>query len=38
MLLGDQEDIEKRPDRASHIGREEIDRVERERIETPALG
>jgi hypothetical protein len=38
MLLGDQEDIEKRSDRAAHVGREEIDRVKREWVETLALG
>jgi hypothetical protein len=38
MLLGDQEDIEIRPHRAAHVGREEIDRVERERGETLAFG
>ena len=37
MLLGDQKDIEKRPDRAAHVGCQEIDRVERERVETLAL-
>ena len=37
MLLGDQEDIEIRSDRSAHVGGEEIDRVERERVETPAL-
>ena len=30
MLLGDQEDIEIRPDRAADVGREEIHRIKRE--------
>jgi hypothetical protein len=38
MLLGDQEDIEIRPDRAAYVGEQEIDGVERERVETLALG
>jgi hypothetical protein len=38
MLLCDEKDIEIRPDRAAHIGRQEIDRIEREWVETFALG
>ena len=38
MLLGDQEDIEIRPERTAHVGEQEIDGVERERVETLALG
>ena len=37
MLLADQKDVEKWPDRAAHVGCQEIDRVERERVETLAL-
>ena len=37
MLPGDQENIEIRPDRAADVGREEIDRIERERGEALAL-
>jgi hypothetical protein len=35
MLLGDQEEIEKRSNRAAHVSREEIDRVEPEWVEAP---
>jgi hypothetical protein len=38
MLLGDQEHVEIRPQRAADIGEQEVDRVERKRIETPAVG
>jgi hypothetical protein len=38
MLLGNQEDIEIRANRAAHVGREEIDRIERERIEALVFG
>ena len=38
MLLGDQEDIEIRPQRAAHVGEQEVDGVERARIEMLALG
>ena len=38
MLLGDQEHIEIRPDRAAYVGEQEVDGVERERAETLALG
>jgi hypothetical protein len=38
MLLGDQEHVEIRPQRATHVGQQEVDGVERERVETLALG
>jgi len=38
MLLGNQEDIEIRANRAAYVGREEIDRIERERIEALVFG
>ena len=34
MLLGDQEHIEIRPERAADVGQQEVDGVERERVET----
>ena len=37
MLLGDQEHVEIRPERAAHVGEQEIDGVERERVKAPAL-
>ena len=38
VLLGDQEHVEIRPERAAHVGQQEIDRVERERRDTLAFG
>jgi hypothetical protein len=38
MLLGDQEHIEIRPEGAAHVGEQEVDSVERQRVETLALG
>ncbi len=35
MLLGDQEHVEIRPERAAHVGQQEVDGVERERVEAP---
>ena len=35
MLLGDQEHVEIRPERAADVGEQEVDGVERERVETP---
>jgi hypothetical protein len=37
MLLGDQEHIEIRAQRAADIGEQEVDGVERERVETSLL-
>ena len=37
MLLGDQEDVQIRAERAAHIGEQEIDRVERTRPEAACL-
>ena len=38
MLLGDQEDVEIRPERAPNVGKQEIDGVERKGVEAPFLG
>jgi hypothetical protein len=38
MLLADQKHIEIRPEGAAHIGKQEVDGIERQRVETPALG
>jgi len=38
MLLGDQEHVEIRPKGAAHISEQEVDGVERERVETLARG
>jgi hypothetical protein len=38
MLLGNQEHVEIRPQRAAHVGQQEVDGVERERAEPIALG
>jgi len=38
MLPGDQEHIEIRTEGAAHVGEQEVDGVQRQRIETPALG
>jgi hypothetical protein len=38
MLLDDQEHVEIRPQRAAHVGQQEVDGVERERVEPLALG
>jgi hypothetical protein len=37
MLLGNQENVQVRPKRATHIGEQEVDGVERTRVETGAL-
>ena len=36
VLLGDQEHVEIWPQRAAHVGKQEVEGVERERIEAPA--
>jgi hypothetical protein len=38
MLLGDEEYVEIRPQRAADVGEQEIDGVERERVERLARG
>ncbi len=38
MLLSDEEYIEIRPEGAAHVGEEEVDRIQRQRVETLALG
>jgi hypothetical protein len=38
MLPGDQEHIEIRPEGAAHVSEQEVDGVQRQRVETPALG
>jgi hypothetical protein len=38
MLLGNQEHIEIRPHRAADIGEQEVDGIERKRIERLSLG
>jgi len=38
MLSGDQKHVEKRPEGAAHVSEQEVDGVQRQRIETPALG
>ncbi len=37
MLPGDQKHVEIRPEGAPDVGKQEVDGVERERIETPGL-
>ena len=38
MPSRDQEHVEKRPEGAAHVGEQEVDGVQRERIETPTHG
>jgi hypothetical protein len=38
MLPGDQEHIQIRPEGAAHVGEQEVDGVQRQRVETLAFG